>query len=121
VNSAVTDVAGDAPPSRQNSISYLISSTRLQYSDLVENHDSTDLDVKTLYTIKRQIDDVMHPPRTAPVHWIEKRSVNSFRPRTCAIRAIQQQKRNAYVREWRDLHNLSELVRGKLSDQANTK
>jgi hypothetical protein len=71
-----------------------------------------------LCTTKKQIDDIAHPPRTAPVHWIEKETgiLSVFaRIRSTGDAAT---KRNAYVRAYRDMYNLPELVRAKLSDQA---
>jgi hypothetical protein len=44
-------------------------------TDLVENPDIDDEDVKTLYAIKKQIDDVLRPPGAAPVYWVEKRDL----------------------------------------------
>src|SRR5665647_2778365 len=72
-------------PSRQNSISYFISSTTTDSASR-RGPSINYLDVKTL-TTKDQIDDMAHRPRTAPVHCIEKRSFNSLHTRTSELSA----------------------------------
>lgn len=44
-------------------------------SDLVEKPDIEDEDIKTLYKIKKQIDEMRRPPGAAPVYWVEKRDL----------------------------------------------
>ena len=44
-------------------------------SELVENPDIDDQDVKTLYTLKKQIDEMLRPPSSEPVYWVEKRDL----------------------------------------------
>jgi hypothetical protein len=46
-------------------------------SDLVVNPDIDDQDVKTLFTLKKQIDDLLRPSGGETVYWVEKRDTKN--------------------------------------------
>ncbi|MGZ4929266.1 MAG: hypothetical protein ACXV76_13500, partial [Halobacteriota archaeon] len=51
-------------------------------TDLIENPNIIDPDIKTLYAVKKHIEELLHPsdvpPVSAPIYWIEKRNLKRY-------------------------------------------